>query len=100
MYKRNEDVDNTNFNHVYGVRRDTNLEKLKIGNSQMFRFGKQNVVNTHTNKRNYRASGQKAGSRLGKYKKIIAPIVIRNIIMMEVTDTKKVTYIGTTPMSW
>lgn len=46
------------------------------------------VAKTHANKRYYKPSGQIAGSKLVKYKKIIAPIAIGKGLM-QVTNNKK-----------
>lgn len=65
-----EDVKNKNFDHVYGLRLDTTLEKSKIGDSLMVIDGsdifvkgkrynsRQIVAKTRANKRYYRGSGQ------------------------------------------
>lgn len=127
MYTDNE---NKEYDHKYGIRLDTETEKLMIGDSQIHIVGSdlfiknkrykgtqglyellfkkypinftqqdqqnyKNIVSkTNANRRYYRSDRQIDGSKLEKYKKIIAPIVQGKGMFMEVdTNDTKIDYI-------
>lgn len=118
------DDDNKEFDHKYGIRLDTDIEALMIGDSRvnidgndilvknrryrgtqglyelLFKkdpkhFTEEDITNyrnivkkTNAHRRHYKSNGQVDGSKLKKYKKIIAPLVIGKGVFMQASDNK------------